>query len=126
MPGAPCQSVRPEDFGTGPCLHKSASAGQGSYWRISCRRRRSGVRLANDAGVVFILIEPGRRFAKGEVSRLVAPALDATAGVRFGGAAVDDYGGWAPAAREAAQFDGGAVVLDIPGASAALVTLQVT
>jgi len=65
MPGAPCQSVRPEDFGTGPCLHKSASAGQGSYWRISCRRRRSGVRLANDAGVVFILIEPGRRFAKG-------------------------------------------------------------
>src|SRR5216684_4269896 len=21
MPGAPCQSVRPEDFGTGPCLH---------------------------------------------------------------------------------------------------------
>ena len=71
-----------------------------------------------------VRIELGRRFAKGEVSRLVAPALDATAGVRFGGAAVDDYGGWAPAAREDAQFDSGAIVLDVPGASAALVTLQ--
>jgi hypothetical protein len=58
------------------------------------------------------------------VSRLAAPALDATAGVRLGGAAVDDYGGWVPAAREAVQFDGGAVVLDVPGASAALVTLR--
>jgi len=42
-------------------------------------------------------IEPGRRFANGEVSRLAAPAVDATAGVQFGGAVVDDYGGWAPA-----------------------------
>jgi len=48
-----------------------------------------------------------------------------TAGVRLGGTAVDDYGGWTPAAREGVQFDGGAVVLDVPGASAALVTLQV-
>jgi hypothetical protein len=68
-------------------------------------------------------IEPGRRFAKGEVSRLTAPALDATVGVRFAGTAVDDYGGWAPTARESAQFEDGAIVLDIPGASAALVTL---
>ena len=59
-------------------------------------------------------------------ARLAAPALDAIAGVRLGGAAVDDYGGWAPATREGAQFDDGAIVLDIPGASAALVTLQVT
>ncbi len=57
-----CPSGR---FWNGPLPPSSASAGQGSYWRISCRRRRSGVRLANDAGVVFILIEPGRRFAKG-------------------------------------------------------------
>jgi hypothetical protein len=78
-----------------------------------------------DAPAALVRIEPGRRFAKGEVLRLVAPALDATADVQFGGAAVDDYGGWAPAAREAAQFDGGVAVLDMPGASAALVTLQV-
>ena len=82
------------------------------------------VLINKDARAALLRIEPGRRFAKGDVSRLVAPALDATAGVRFGGAAVDDYGGWAPATREDAQFDGGAVVLDVPGASGALVTLQ--
>jgi hypothetical protein len=71
-------------------------------------------------------IEPSRRFAKGEVSRLTAPALDAAAGVRFGNAAVDDYGDWTHTANESAQFDDGAVVLDMPGASAALVTLRAT
>jgi hypothetical protein len=79
--------------------------------------------INKDARAASVRIEPGRRFAKGEVSRLTAPALDANAGVRFGGAAVDDYGGWAAVAREIARFDDGAVVLDIPGASAALVTL---
>jgi hypothetical protein len=81
--------------------------------------------INKDARAASVRIEPGRRFAKSEVLRLVAPALDATTGVQFGGAAVDDYGGWAPAAHEDAQLDGGAVVLDVPGASGALVTLQV-
>jgi hypothetical protein len=80
--------------------------------------------INKDVRAASARIEPGRRFAKGEVSRLVASALDATAGVRFGGAAVDDYGGWVPVAREGAQFDDGAIMLDMPGASAALVTLQ--
>jgi hypothetical protein len=39
---------------------------------------------------------------------------------------VDDYGGWTPAANESAQFDDGAIVLDMPGAGAALVTLHAT
>jgi hypothetical protein len=82
------------------------------------------VLINKDARAALMRIEPGRRFAKGDVSRLVAPALDATAGVRFGGATVDDYGGWAPATREDAQLDGDAVALDVPGASGALVTLQ--
>lgn len=80
--------------------------------------------INKDAGAVAARIEPGRRFAKGEVARLGAPALDATGGVRFGGAAVDDYGGWAPVTREGVQFGSGAIVLDVPGASAALVTLR--
>ncbi|SRR5579871_134709 len=71
-----------------------------------------------------VRIEPGRRFAKGDVWRLAAPALDATAGVQLAGAAVDDYGGWAPAAQDIARFDGSAIMLDVPAASAALVTLQ--
>jgi hypothetical protein len=58
--------------------------------------------INKDARAASARIEPGRRFAKGEVSRLTAPALDATVGVRFGGAAVNDYGGWVPVARESA------------------------
>jgi hypothetical protein len=80
--------------------------------------------INKDARAIPARIEPGRRFAKGEVWRLTAPALDATVGVRFGGAAVDDYGGWVPVARESAQFDDGVIVLDMPGASAAVVTLH--
>lgn len=80
--------------------------------------------INKDVRAAAVRIEPGRRFARGEVWRLVAPALEATAGVRFAGAAVDDYGRWAPTAYEGVQFDDGAVVLDVPGASAALVTLQ--
>jgi hypothetical protein len=80
--------------------------------------------ITKDARAASVRIEPGRHFAKGEVSRLMAPALDATVGVRFGGAAVDDYGGWLPVARESARFDDSAIVLDMPGASAALVTLH--
>jgi hypothetical protein len=80
--------------------------------------------INKDTRAASVRIEPGRLFAKGDVWRLVAPALDAAADVRFGGAAVDDYGGWMPVDRESAQFDDDAIMLDIPGASAALVTLQ--
>jgi hypothetical protein len=80
--------------------------------------------INKDARAASVRIEPGRPFAKGEVLRLSAPALDATAGLRFGGAAVDGYGGWEADAREGAQFDGGAIALDMPDAGAALITLQ--
>jgi hypothetical protein len=79
--------------------------------------------INKDVRMASARIAPGRQFAKGEVSRLTAPALDATAGIRFGGAVVDDYGGWTPVVREGAQFDGNAITLDIPAASAALITL---
>jgi hypothetical protein len=80
--------------------------------------------INKDSRAVSARIEPGRRFANGGVWRLTGPALDATAGVRFGGTTVDDYGGWAPTAREEARFDAGAIVLDLPGASAALIALR--
>jgi hypothetical protein len=82
--------------------------------------------INKDAHPASMRIEPGRRFAEGEVSRLTAAALDATVGLRFGGATVDDYGGWTPTANESAQFDDSAIVLDMPAASAALVTSRAT
>jgi len=81
--------------------------------------------INKDVRAVSLRIEPGRRFANGEVWRLAAAALDATAGVRFGGSAVDDYGGWAPGPREDVRLDAGAIVTDLAGASAALITLRV-
>jgi hypothetical protein len=80
--------------------------------------------INKDTHAVSVRIEPGRRFANGEVLRLTGSALEATAGVRFGGATVDDYGGWSPGTPEHTQFDAGAIVLDLPGASAALLNLQ--
>jgi hypothetical protein len=71
--------------------------------------------INKDSRAVSARIEPGRRFANGGVWRLTGPGLDATA---------DDYGGWAPTAREEARFDAGAIVLDLPGASAALIALR--
>ena len=45
-------------------------------------------------------------------------------GDRQGTHTIGFYGGWAPAAREDARFDAGAIVLDLAGASAALITLR--
>ena len=112
----------------GELVPAGLDSGGATIAAYAVRAADGALRLAvinKDVRTASVRIEPGRRFANGEVSRLVAPALDATSGVRFGGAAVDDYGGWVPAAHEGAQFDGGAIVLDMPGASAALVTLQV-
>jgi hypothetical protein len=101
-------------------------AGVAALAAYAARAADGALRLVvinKDTQAASARIEPGRRFAKGEVSRLTAPALDATVGVRFGGATVDDYGGWMPVARESVQIDDGVIVLDMPGASAALVML---
>jgi hypothetical protein len=45
--------------------------------------------------------------------------------VRFAGAAVDDYGGWAPLRAKARKFDDRAIIFDMPSAVAAVVTLPV-
>jgi hypothetical protein len=54
--------------------------------------------------------------------RLTAPSLDAIAGIRLGGASVDDFGGWNPA-EEVVHFDGQELVIDLPPPGAAIVTI---
>jgi hypothetical protein len=62
------------------------------------------------------------RFTEGEVLRLVGSAPDGP-DVTFGGAIVDDYGGWTAAAKEPARLSGTEFLIEIPPASAALAIL---
>ncbi len=79
--------------------------------------------INKDARGARLRIDPGRRFAAASAMRLAGPSLDATAGT-LGGATIDASGRWAPAAAEMLQFEGGHVLVDVPGASAALVRLE--
>jgi hypothetical protein len=75
-------------------------------------------------GVLRVDIAPGRRFTGASLLRLTGPAIDATAGITLGGAAVDDTGQWSPARRESLDVAGGTLLLELPAASAALVELH--
>jgi hypothetical protein len=69
-------------------------------------------------------IDPGRDRASSAVfARLAGPAIDATTGVTLGGASVDDLGGWKPAHQEA-PITGDGLAIDLPAASAVVVTVR--
>jgi hypothetical protein len=71
---------------------------------------------------VRVEIDPGRHFATASVMRLIGPAADATSGITLGGASVDAYGRWTPA-PEVLQSPSRALAVDVPAASAALVSM---
>lgn len=56
------------------------------------------------------------------VLRLAGPAPDGTE-VTYGGAALDDYGGWTTTAKEPVQLSGAEFVVEVPAAGAASVVL---
>ena len=56
--------------------------------------------------------------------RLAGPAIEAAAGVTLGGASVDEFGKWAPAMNEEVPLTGHEIIVDVPAASAALVSLR--
>ena len=56
--------------------------------------------------------------------RLAGPAIGATAGVTLGGASVDEFGRWAPLLNEEVRSTGREIPVDVPAASAALVSLR--
>ncbi|MBV8755157.1 MAG: hypothetical protein JO328_20075 [Hyphomicrobiales bacterium] len=75
-------------------------------------------------GAMRVSIAPGRRFSTASVLRLGGPAIDATHDVTLGSAVVDDAGRWEPVQREALDQSDRNLLLDLPAASAALVTLR--
>ena len=68
-------------------------------------------------------INPGRKFTAASRLRLAGPAIDA-AGVTLGGASVDEFGRCAPAMNEEVLLTGDDIIVDVPAASAALVSLS--
>jgi hypothetical protein len=64
---------------------------------------------------------PGAKSAS--VLRLIAPRLDDTTDVTFGGAVVGNDGAWTPTVAESLAARRGSLPLSVPRASGALVTL---
>ena len=71
-----------------------------------------------------LAIDPGRKFTAASMLRLAGPAIDATAGVTLGGASIDEFGRWAPPMNEEVRLTGREILVDVPAASAALVSLH--
>jgi len=71
-----------------------------------------------------LAIDPGRKFTAASMLRLTGPAIDATAGVTLGGASVDEFERWAPPMNEEVRLTGREILVDVPAASAALVSLR--
>ncbi len=72
-----------------------------------------------------VRVEPRRKFAKAEVFRLSAPAIDSREDVKFAGSEVDENGRWTPGSPEVAEGKGGVAVLAVPHGTAAVVRVGI-
>jgi Glycosyl hydrolase family 79 C-terminal beta domain/Glycosyl hydrolase family 79, N-terminal domain len=93
--------------------------------------------IRNDAGnvkvVVFnknmdrgvrLTIDSGQRVQRATSLRLHAPRVDDTTDATFGGAPVGAAGAWAVSREESLALENGAAAVELPTASAALITLE--
>jgi hypothetical protein len=71
-----------------------------------------------------VTIRVATTYATASAVRLEAPAVDATTGITFAGAAVGADGTWTPAAATPIAVDGGQLLITVPAASATVVTLS--
>jgi len=69
-------------------------------------------------------VEARQRAQRAKALRLHAPRVDDTTDVTLGGAPVGAAGAWSPAHEEKLSVENGATVLELPAASAALVTFE--
>jgi hypothetical protein len=76
---------------------------------------------ASDA---LVNVEGAAASRKGSLIRLSGPSLESKTGVRLGGAEVTPTGEWHPTQVEPLRVEGGKVLVSVPGASAAVVTLH--
>jgi len=108
-----------------PAMIDVAPPGLGAY---AVRGDHGGLRVClinkESRAPIRAAVSPRRRFAGASVLRLVGPAIDATEGVTLGGSAVDDAGRWTPKLHESLDPNADDLIVTLPAASAALVTLR--
>jgi hypothetical protein len=73
---------------------------------------------------IRLTIDAGERAQRVSALRLHAPRVDDTTDTTFGGSPVGASGAWSTAREETLPVENGAAVLDLPPASAALITFQ--
>jgi len=73
---------------------------------------------------VRLSIEPGQRAQRVRSLRLHAPRVDDTTDTTFGGSPVGAGGAWSAMREETLTVDNGAVVIELPSASAALMRFE--
>jgi hypothetical protein len=76
----------------------------------------------NQDTVVRLAVDPGWRAQRATALRLIAPRADDTTDTTFGGAPVGASGAWWPALEEPLSFENGVAFIELPAASAALIT----
>jgi hypothetical protein len=78
-----------------------------------------------DSGLRLV-IDPGQRAQRARILQLKAPQLDSTSGVTLGGSTVDAHAGWLISSLPSlsASHDRGEYTVELPAASAALVTFE--
>jgi hypothetical protein len=73
---------------------------------------------------VHLMIDAGMRSSRVKSLRLHAPRVDDTTDITFGGSPVGASGEWAAAREETLTVENGTAVIDLPAASAALITFE--
>jgi hypothetical protein len=112
-------------IGRGAIVPTRVEGGPAGLSAYAVRAPDGGLRVClinkESRGALRATTASSRRAAGASLLRLTGPAIDATAGITLGGAAVDAAGQWAPAQRESVDAADGKLVLDLPAASAALI-----
>jgi len=97
-----------------------------SAYALGSSGRTTSVVLSNKdtATTVHATVDVGAALTSATATRLTGPSLGATAGVMLGGASIHADGGFAPNAPEPLLTSGSTLTVDLPPASAALISVQ--
>lgn len=137
--GLPKQGFEARPLYYGMLLFAQAGAGQLVESKLSQPQPDGAIAaysLKTDAGLKTVLfnkspnagasltIDPGQRVRSAKVLQLSGPSLDATSGVTLGGVAVNAQAKWSAAAQASVAGRQGHFLVELPPASAALVTFE--
>jgi hypothetical protein len=97
-----------------------------SSYAVGLAGSRKSIVLSNKdrTTTVHATVNVGAAIASAQATWLAGPSLDATTGVTLGGVAIGNDGSFAPGAPDALPTSGATFTVDVPPASAVLVSVQ--